>query len=125
MAGATGLGPVPGLAYDVSNGVMYGITGCSSGNSILITLDLATGAATVVGATGFEAGSLEFGENGVLYGGGSTADGGNLYRIDTATGAGTQIGPSGFPNLTGLTLVTKSTRTMVQSWGALKARYHR
>ncbi|MGH7724148.1 MAG: hypothetical protein ACREOU_01840 [Candidatus Eiseniibacteriota bacterium] len=123
--GSTGLGPITGLAFDDGKGVLYGITGCASGNSLLVNLDRTTGAATVVGPTGFEAASLEFGEDGVLYGGGSTEDGGRLYRIDLGTGAGTLIGPSGFPSLTGLTLVPKTTPVTQRSWGAIKAKYHR
>lgn len=124
--GSTGIGPITGLAYDDAGGVLYGITGCSSGNSLLVRIDRTSGAATGIGGgAGFEAGSLEFGEDGVLYAGGSTDDGGNLYRIDPATGAATLIGPSGFPNLTGLTLVPKTTPAVPKSWGAIKVKYHR
>ena len=92
---------------------------------LLVRIDRFTGAGALVGGTGFEAGSLEFGEDGVLYGGGSNENGGRFYRIDTTTGAGTLIGPSGFPNLTGLTLVPKTTPVTEKSWGAIKAKYHR
>ena len=74
------------MAYDLTTGTMYGITGCSSGNSKLVRIDLATGAATIVGACGFEAGSLEFGPDGRLYAGSTGAAGGYLYRIDKSSG---------------------------------------
>ncbi|MGH7724147.1 MAG: hypothetical protein ACREOU_01835 [Candidatus Eiseniibacteriota bacterium] len=124
--GTTGFGPITGLAYDDTGGDLYGLTGCATGNSLLVRIDRVTGAGTPVGGgTGFEGGSLEFGEDGVLYGGGSNENGGRFYRIDTTTGAGTLIGPSGFPNLTGLTLVPKTTPVTEKSWGAIKAKYHR
>jgi hypothetical protein len=103
VIGATGVGPISGLAYDEMAAVMYGISG-GPGPAILYTLDLASGAATPVGSTGFQAGSLEFGPDGALYGGGTGADAGNLFRIDPATAAATLVGATGFSTVTGLTL---------------------
>ena len=103
--GATGFGPISGLAWDEINGVMYGIS-AGSDPSQLLTLDLATGAATAVGATGLDRiGSIEFGPDGNLYGGltaSATSNGQFLVRINTATGAATPIGDSGV-NISGLT----------------------
>ena len=59
----------------------------------------------VVGMTGFDAASLEFGPDGNLYGGGSGLDGGRIFRIDKLTGAAVLVGPTGFGSVTGLTLV--------------------
>jgi Calx-beta domain len=106
LIGATGMGPIAGLAYDQAASVMYGITGgASNSSSSLVTINLTTGAATTIGSVGFNAGSLEFGPDGSLYGGSSGTGGGNLYRIDKSTGVSTLIGPTGFGPLTGLTLV--------------------
>lgn len=104
--GATGItNPIAGLAYDESNATMYGITGgASGGSSNLVTVNLTTGLATMIGPVGFNGGSLEFGPDGNLYAG-STGNTGNLYRINNATGASTLIGPTGFANVTGLALV--------------------
>jgi subtilisin family serine protease len=104
VIGDTGFGPISGLAYDESAGVMYGITG-GFGGSQLLTIDLATGVATSIGETGFQAGSLEFGPDGNLYGSGTGVSSGALFRVDPETGAGTLVGFTGFFNLTGLTLV--------------------
>ena len=110
LVGATGImDPLAGLAYDETNAVMYGLTGgANSGTggtaSRLVTVNLTTGVATVVGSAGFNGGSLEFGPDGNLYAG-STGNTGNLYRINKATGAATLIGATGFTNVTGLTLV--------------------
>lgn len=105
--GATGFGPISGLAYDVAAGIMYGVTGGSaSGN--LITINLSTGAGTLVAATGLDKiGSIRFGSNGVLYGGvtGNTLLNPNfLITINKTTGAVTPVGDTGF-SISGLALV--------------------
>jgi hypothetical protein len=106
LIGATGIiNPLSGLAYDGTT--MYGLTGGAGGgggSSNLVTVNLTTGAATVIGSVGFNGGSLEFGPDGKLYGG-STGNTGNLYRINKATGASTLVGATGFTNVTGLALV--------------------
>lgn len=103
--GATGIGPISGLAYDEENDIMYGVSGRPPLPS-LYTIDLATGTAVTVGTTITWAGSLQFGPDGMLYAGvGPAASSGNLYRIDPATGAYTLVGPTGFNSTTGLTLV--------------------
>ncbi len=105
--GATGFGPISGLAYDSSTGIMYGVTGGNnSGN--LITLNLSTGAGTLVAATGQDKiGSIRFGSNGVLYGGVTDNTQLNprfLIRINKTTGAVTPVGDTGF-SITGLALI--------------------
>lgn len=127
--------PVRGLAYDEDTATMYGIgvpaqqppgAGAPEGISdVLFTIDLGTAATTEVGATGFFLGGLEFGPDGVLYGG---EDGGGdatertfdgwgapepregvgsaqLVTIDIATGTGAAVGPTGFPAISGLAFV--------------------
>jgi hypothetical protein len=103
--GATGVGSIVGLAVDPIGGSLYGITGGGTRDSRLLTLDLGTGAATIIGPTGFDASALEFGPDGNLYGGGSVLDGGKLYRIDKQTGAAALVGATGFGSVAGLTLV--------------------
>lgn len=106
--GATGFGPISGLAYDRSTGVMYGVTGGGSGPSNLITLNLTTGAGTLVASTGQDKiGSIRFGSNGVLYGGvtGNTALNPNyLITINKTTGAVSPVGDTGF-SISGLALI--------------------
>src|ERR1044072_6685778 len=96
LAGRTRVGPIVGLAYRASSTTLFGITGYEGRHSRLVKLNRTTGAATVVGDAGFEAGSLEFASNRILYAGGAGLDGGNLYRIDLATGAGTPVGTTQF-----------------------------
>lgn len=98
--------PMSGLAYDTTSGIMYGVDGCGNlGPSALWTVNLATGAATPVVNTGVTLGSLEYGPDGILYAGGDTANGGNIYSIDTSDGSVTFVISSGFTQVTGLTLV--------------------
>lgn len=106
LIGTTGIvDPIAGLAYDETNAVMYGITGgARGGSSNLVTVNLTTGVATVIGSVGFNGGSLEFGPDGNLYAG-SVGNTGNLYRINKATAASTLVGATGFTAVTGLTLV--------------------
>jgi hypothetical protein len=101
--GPTGVGPLSGLAYDKRSGVLYAVN-AGGALSSLYTIDLTTGAATLVGATGIIAGSLEFGPDGRLYAGGGNANAGNLYVIDPRTAASTLVGPTGFGTLSGLML---------------------
>ena len=109
VIGPTGKGPISGLAWDPVTQVLYGVTGCWQlyGFAELVTIDLATGLATSVGSTGVHLGSIEFGADGVLYGGGNNRDGGRFYAINPATGAAALIGPTGFTDVTGLALVSR------------------
>ena len=103
FVGTTGRGPISGLAYDAATGLLYGIDG-GNGEANLLTLNRATGAASVIGSTGFQAGSLEFGPDGALYGGGTGSSAGRLYRINRSTGASTLVGYTGLSSVTGLML---------------------
>lgn len=81
---------------------MYGIDG-GSDSADLWTIDLATGTATFVGNTGIQAGSLEFGEFGTLFAGGTGDNAGDLFEVDPGSGDTVLIGNTGF-SITGLTL---------------------
>ena len=103
VIGLTGYGPISGLAY---SGTMYGvIAGSDAAAGSLVTIDIATGVATMVGPTGFDkVGSIEFGNDGNLYGGltsSATSQPNALILIDTSTGTGTLVGSTGF-SITGL-----------------------
>lgn len=123
--GPTGMGPIAGLAWNGFNQVMYGVTGCAEvyGPSSLVSIDMSTGAATVIGSTGVSLGSLEWGPDFYLYGGGNRRDGGNLYRIDPFTGAATLVGPTGFDSVTGLAFAQFPVPVEDVSWGAIKSMY--
>jgi hypothetical protein len=101
--GATGVGPIAGLALDPVADVLYGIAG-GPGPAELYRVDPTTGVATPIGSTGFQAGSLEFGADGRLFAGGTGANGGQLYVVDPASGSSTLVGMTGFSTVTGLAL---------------------
>ena len=111
--GPTGInGPLTGLAYQESTGTMYGVT--APGPAQLVAVNLGTGAATAVvplvdavtGGPLDRVGSIEFGSDGVLYGGmglNASVNPGWLFRINIATGRCTFIGDTGLGGITGLT----------------------
>lgn len=113
LIGATGFGPISGLAWD--GNTMWGVT-AGGGTGVLVTINLNTGLATP-GPTLFDSssgrqldhvGSIEFDHTGILYGGmgrSSSFNSGWLFSINTATGASTFVGPTGLAGVTGLTRV--------------------
>lgn len=107
--------PVRGLAYDAATQTMYGVGAPILTEGVgdeLFTIDLSDASTTLVGSTGTTLGSLEFGANGVLYGGGNSPGGpgeggpsANLYTVSTTTGVATPVGPTGYPGVSGLAFV--------------------
>jgi len=84
-----------GMAYDSTTGTMYAVTGCPSGSS-LYTIDINTGATTLVGAMSNEACtvSIAIDSAGQMYGVDIVNDA--LYAIDKTTGSDSLIGSIGF-----------------------------
>lgn len=87
-------------AGSVSAQTLYGIAfEGPDGPATLHTINPATGAATAVGAVGFERCSgMDFGLDGVLYAACERSDGSDtpvLVSVDLTTGVGTEIGPTG------------------------------
>ena len=107
VVGPTGQGPISGLAYDTVSRIMYGVT-AGGGPANLLRINLLTGAATVIGATGMDRiGSIEFGPQGVLYGGTTdiaSVSPSSLVRIDVNTGNAQAIFNTGF-SITGLAAI--------------------
>jgi len=100
-----------GLALDISTNTVY-LT--STGNDSLFTLNVATGAATLVGAYGDSTlvmHGLEYHwVNNTLYG----ASNGSLYTIDRTTGVATLVGATGVTSFMNLCYVP-TTNTMYAS----------
>jgi len=71
-----------------------------------------------VGLTDRSLGSLEFGPNGLLYAGGDSRDGGNLYVIDPTNGSATLVGATGFGSVTGLALVLRPLPVLISNFDA-------
>ncbi len=104
-------GTTAGLAYNAANNTVY-VT--SSSNDSLYTLDVTTGAATLVGAYGVEAAVVMHGlewndNNSTLYG--SSSHNGGLYTINTTTGAATLVGTNGLTSFNNL-VFAQNTNTM-------------
>jgi hypothetical protein len=92
VIGATGLF-ITGMAFDDANSILYGVDG-----SNLYTINVGTGASTVVGALGSFITSTRLGLAydpvlQALYL--NAADGGSLYSVNVSTGAATLIGSNG------------------------------
>jgi PEP-CTERM motif len=95
--GAAAIG-MTGLAFDPLNGALYGITGLESPNfpRSLVTINPATGAATVLGTLTSTFGTtgltdISFQSDGTLFG----ISPSTLYTINLGTGALTSIGSTG------------------------------
>lgn len=105
MVGATQVKHVVGLGVDPTTGTLYGFmngqdSACSDfGAGTLLTIDKATGAATVVGSTGAAAihsPDMTFDRFGTLYAwaeGGAAND--DLMVVDTTTGTTSMVGECG------------------------------
>jgi len=90
-------GNINGLTF-ATDGTLYG----SGGNS-LYTIDLGTGASSLVGSGNYSsAGDLAFDDMGNLYLSSSTGPDNSLWSLDTSTGAGTLIGDIGYNGVYGL-----------------------
>jgi DNA-binding beta-propeller fold protein YncE len=95
-----------GLAFDPTDGTLYGSAGGTLGPDRIYTIDKNTGAVALVGTTGLGGSTpdLFFDPMGNLYGskGGGQSPDNTLISIDSATGAGSAIGPIGFRSVSGL-----------------------
>jgi plastocyanin len=90
LIGNTGFDRLGGIAFD-SNGTLYGVSGGSSNQGTLMTIDPATGAATVIGLLSdpnAAVDALRFNSQGVLYGGSfnNSKGVGQLLTIDPSNG---------------------------------------
>src|SRR5207248_2729921 len=92
-----------GLAFR-ADGVLFGVAYRDTNSDQLITINTATGAATIVGPLGTNVtipvvGGLEFDPvTGILY----YSDNTNLYTVNPATGLATFIGAHGVTGIAGL-----------------------
>jgi hypothetical protein len=100
LAGATPLS-ITGLAMHPLTGVLYGAVGNNTANfpSNLVTINTATGAATVVGAFGTAVSDIAFNAAGTLFAWDRNTN--RLATVNTATGAATDLGASGLAAFAG------------------------
>ncbi|HEX5272688.1 MAG TPA: PEP-CTERM sorting domain-containing protein [Gemmataceae bacterium] len=104
QVGLAGAPSLSGLAVQPGTGTVFASSGFGGPNpGSLFTLNPSTGAATLVGSTGFGAvPAITFDRNGTLFGSGGVAPtqpfptaGNTLITIDPRTGAGHFVGPFG------------------------------
>jgi len=101
ITGAGNVLAANGLAVHPTTGELWSILQVQGSGRVLAKLDPATGAATVIGATGRNFAGLAFAGNGTLYG--VTGDGDpnapeTLFTISLTTGLSTQVTPLGNGN---------------------------
>ncbi|MCI0457349.1 MAG: DUF4394 domain-containing protein [Gemmataceae bacterium] len=109
--GPIGFG-VTGLAFDPTTGTLYGSTGAASRTQGLITINLTTGAGTLVGEFnlgGETMADIAFDSAGNLFGWAEPGSD-DLFSINKATGAATSVGESGLATaLSGLAISPSGT----------------
>lgn len=89
--GSFGVGSTFGTAFDI-DGTLYATTGSNS----LATVNLSTGAATILGALPSQTYAINFDSQGQLF---AFATNGGLYQLDKTTGAGTLIANTGITSM--------------------------
>jgi hypothetical protein len=109
--GSTGFAHVTGISFNPLTGQLYGVVSDSfSGGGSLISIDLTTGAGTLIGSTSSQIPDISFSSSGVLYGWvefGVAFD--QLATIDLTTGAVTAFAPSTGTSNTGLAFAPNGT----------------
>jgi len=100
LIGNTGFDRLGGIAFNNNNGILYGVSGGSSGQGTLLTIDTATGVATTIGLisdpnAGVD--GLRFNSQGVLHG--------SAYDTINGVGVLVTIDPSNANILSSLTLM--------------------
>jgi len=123
--GSTGLDG-RGMAYDDANGVLYATNAYGSpGATTLYTVDITTGAATMVGSMGLDSYliGLAYDEvNDTLYANAVDTGGdslGRLYTVDVATGATTLVGLNNAGQIDGLAWIPEPASLSLLALGAL------
>lgn len=124
--GPSGLAPgadISGLDFGLDRGaaVLLGLATNGAGSDTLVSFDPATGAGTVIGPTGTNAGSV----GGLAYGFLGSAwymtDGAALYSLDVATGAASLVGAHGVGGFSGLAFVPTPGAAALLGLGAVLA----
>jgi len=87
----------------------------------LVSFNTVTGAATIIGATGTNAGSVAGLAHDFLGGGWYMTDGDSLYSLNTTTGAASLIGAHGVPGFSGLAFVPTPGSLALLGLGGLVA----
>jgi hypothetical protein len=106
QVGVSGLGAgadISGLSF--GGGMLLGLALNGADADQIVSFNVATGAATVIGSTGTNAGSVAGLTYGFIGGQWYMTDGGSLYSVNATTGAATYIGAHGLSGFSGLAFV--------------------
>jgi hypothetical protein len=90
---------------DFGGGLLLGLALNGGGADQIVSLDVSTGAATVIGATGTNAASVAGLAYGFIGGAWYMTDGSSLYTVHSASGAATLVGAHGVDGFSGLAFV--------------------
>ena len=97
LVGLTGYSRVGAIDFDPTGQILYGVGYRTTDSGIfeLITIDIATGVGTGIGATGLTTPfqDISFRSDGMLF----SYSAGNLYTLDLMSGAATLVGSTGLP----------------------------
>jgi hypothetical protein len=106
LIGPSGLTPGADISgLDFGGTMLLGLATNGSSADQLVSFNVVTGAATVIGATGTNAGSVAGLAHAFLGGAWYMTDGASLYSLNTATGAASLIGAHGLTGFSGLAFV--------------------
>lgn len=104
---------------DFGGSTLLGLATYGADADQLVSFDIATGAPTVIGATGTNAGSVAGLAHAFLGGAWYMTDGASLYSLNTATGTASLIGAHGLTGFSGLAFVPAPGAAALLSLGGL------
>ena len=104
---------------DFGGTMLLGLATNGANADQLVSFNVSTGAATVIGATGTNAGSVAGLAHAFLGGAWYMTDGSTLFSLDSATGAATQIGAHGVTGFSGLAFVPTPGAAILLGLGGL------
>lgn len=108
-SGLSGTADISGLEI-IENGQIVGLATNGVNGDSLVSFNASTGAATTIGLTGTNSGSLGgLAYNGSLF----MTDGTSLFNVNTSTGAATLVGAHGVTGFSGLALPTPGSAAIL------------
>lgn len=111
---------------DFGGSMLLGLATNGAGSDDLVSFNLATGTAAIIGATGTNAGSVGGLAHAFLGNAWYMTDGASLYSLNTATGAASLIGAHGLTGFSGLAFVpTPGAAALLGLGGIVIARRRR
>lgn len=104
---------------DFGRGMLLGLATYGSDADQLVAFDLTTGAATTIGATGTNAGTVAGLAHAFIGGAWYMSDGASLFSLNTNTGSASLIGAHGLSGFSGLAFVPAPGAAVLLGMGGL------